>query len=109
MSFEPAPTEASSEAEASGDSVRQRRAAVTPGNLLRLGALSVGTGVMIFLISTAAVAVFPKGTALDVVVLVMWLGAVVTSIGGALLIAAAGVKKVLDVRAEASVSASDPA
>ena len=108
MSSEPAPTETTSDAETSADPPHVARASLTPANLLRLGALSVGTAVMIFLISTAAVAVFPKGTVLDVVVLVMWLGAVVTSIGGVLLVAAAGITKLVQARA-GTVSASDPA
>jgi hypothetical protein len=63
--------------------------------LVRLGVLTIIGAVGSFLISVLPLSVIAAGTALDVIVLITGLGFVVLSIAGVLLLAAAGVIKVV--------------
>lgn len=68
----------------------------TPKILARLGLLAALGAAGVFVLSVLAVSLVAKGTVLDVIVLITWLGVAGLAIASVLLIAAAGIIKVVE-------------
>jgi hypothetical protein len=66
-----------------------------PRVLTRLALIALGTAAVIFVVSLLLVATVPKGTVFDVIVLVAWLGIGGLSVGGFVLLASAGIAKII--------------
>jgi hypothetical protein len=83
-------------------------AAGTPHLLGRLGLLAILGAAGMFVLSVLAVSLVAKGTVLDVIVLITWLGVAGLSLAGVLLLVAAGFIRVVESSRRGREPTEDP-